>query len=158
MKKSSYQAAMAAATGLLLLLGKQKRKKQLQALKDANQKLSDNNLLLHHWLQAKNEGQSIEEYFLSSGYRRIAIYGMGDLANRLVEELADSKIQIDYGIDQDVSCAIARVKTIYSPQEELPDTDAVIVTPYDAFESIRVCLEEKVKCPILSIEEVVWSI
>ena len=65
--------------------------------------LSDHFQLLNHWLEIKNEGKSAASYFEYMNYRHIAIYGMAELANRLLDDLAGSNIIVDYGIDRDVS-------------------------------------------------------
>lgn len=127
-------------------------------LKNRIEVLSDHFQLLNHWLEIKNEGKSVVTYFEEMGYRHIAIYGMAELANRLSEELSESSIHIDYGIDRDICCSIARIDKVYFPDDNLPETDAIIVTPYSSFESIKTILEEKVNCPIISLEEVIWSI
>lgn len=158
MRKSCFKTGILAAGAAAFLLWRRREQRRLKSLRAANQKLSDNYLLLHHWLEIKNEGRSVAEYLLSKGCRRIGVYGMGDLANRLAEELEDSGVQIMYGIDRDISCTHARIRELYSPEQELPSADAIIVTPYEAFESIRSCLEKKTDCPILSIEEMVWSV
>lgn len=93
------------------------------------------------------------------GYSRIAIYGMAELANRLTEDLAGSGVEIVYGIDRDAGCSISRIAEVYSPQEDsLPEVDVVVVTPYYALEAIKNDLSGKVVCPVVSIEEVVWSV
>ena len=101
----------------------------------------------------------MRDYFVMMEFRRIAIYGMAELANRLTEELEGSGIEILYGIDRDAGCSISRIAEVYSPKEhKFPDVDAVIVTPCYAFESIQQDLAGKMDCPIISIEEVVWSV
>lgn len=120
--------------------------------------LSDHFQLLNHWLELKTEGKSISSYFEEMGYFHIAIYGMAELANRLSDDLADSNISIDYGIDRDISCTITRMKEVYYPEDDLPKTDAIVVTSYSSFESIKRILEPKVTCPIISLEEVIWSV
>ena len=138
---------------------RKRHKKEKGALLSANNKLSDNYQLLNHWLEVKNEGKSLAGYFLEMGYSRIAIYGMAELANRLTEDLAGSGVEIVYGIDRDAGCSISRIAEVYSPQEDsLPEVDAVIVTPYYALEAIKKDLSGKVACPVVSIEEVVWSV
>ena len=127
-------------------------------LKNRIEVLSDHFQLLNHWLEIKNEGKSVVTYFEEMGYRHIAIYGMAELANRLSEELSESSIHIDYGIDRDICCSIARIDKVYFPDDNLPEIDAIIVTPYSSFESIKTILAEKVNCPIISLEEVIWSI
>lgn len=132
--------------------------KRITALKSVNDKFSDNYQLLNHWLEIKNEGKNLARYFADMEYRRIAIYGMAELANRLSEELAGSGVEIVYGIDRDASCSISRIADVYSLQDPLPEVDVIIVTPYYAFETIKKDLEKKVKCPVVSIEEIVWSV
>lgn len=150
--------AIASVGSLLAALWEKRHRIRMQALEAEKNKLLDNYQLLNHWLEMRNEGHSAAEYFENMGYRHIAIYGMAELANRLSEELLNSGIQIDYGIDKDVSCTIARIEEVYSLQDELPLTDVIVVTPYYAFESIYKNLKEKIDCPIISIEDVIWSI
>lgn len=120
--------------------------------------LSDHFQLLNHWLEIKGEGKSTADYFKEMGYGHIAIYGMGDLGIRLAEDLEGGSVCVDYGIDRDISCSIARIEEVYTPEDELPDTDTIVVTPYAVFEEIKKNLENKVNCPIISLEEVVWSV
>lgn len=133
-------------------------KKQLQSSQWHIKRFQDHYWLLNHWLELKNEGKSTATYFEDMGYRHIAVYGMAELGNRLMEDLEDSSVQIDYGIDRDISCSIARIDEVYYPEDELPETDVIVVTPYSMFEEIKELLEKKVKCPVISLEEVVWSV
>lgn len=134
------------------------QKKQLQTSQWHVQRFQDHYWLLNHWLELKNEGKSTASYFEEMGYRHIAVYGMAELGNRLMEDLEDSSVQIDYGIDRDISCSIARIDEVYYPEDDLPETDIIVVTPYSMFEEIKELLEKKVKCPVVSLEEVVWSV
>jgi len=139
-------------------LAKPHRERRVSGLQDRVNILSDHFQLLNHWLEIKNEGKSTVSYFEEMGYRHIAIYGMAELANRLAEDIAGSSVQIAYGIDRDVCCSIARIGEVYYPDDDLPEADAVIVTPYSSYEDIRAVLEKKVECPVISLEEVIWSI
>lgn len=152
-------AAIACSVGIagVYYVKRQDRKKQAR-LKNRILVLSDHFQLLNHWMEIKSEGKHIGSYFEEMGYHHIAIYGMAELANRLSEELADSAVTIDYGIDRDAACTIARIAEIYNPEDDLPQTDAIIVTPYSVFDEIKDVLEKKVDCPIISLEEVVWSV
>lgn len=131
-----------------------KKKKQLEE----KNKLLDNYYLLNHWLEIKNLGKSVSEYFEWMGYNKIAIYGMAELGNRLMEDLKGSSIEVVYGIDRDVSCAISRIGEMYNITDDLPDVDVIVVTPFYAYESIKSNLKKKVDCAIVSLEEVVWSV
>ena len=137
---------------------RQREKRKADRLQDRINVLSDHFQLLNHWLEIREEGKSTADYFLEKGYHHIAVYGMAELAIRLSEDLEGSPVRIDYGIDRDISCSQARIREVYSPEDDLPETDAIVVTPYAAFREIRKILEGKVSCPVVSLEEVVWSI
>ena len=160
LKIKTLQMAVAAMGGLIFgLCGRDiKQREKAEGLQNRINVLSDHFQLLNHWLEIKNEGKSTVCYFEEMGYHHIAIYGMAELAIRLSEDLKGSSISVDYGIDRDVSCSMARSDEVYSPDDNLPETEAVIVTPYAAFEDIKKNLRMKVNCPIISLEEVVWSI
>lgn len=158
MKLSLKTFAVAIGSLTTIYFVKKYQSQKIDSLKQRIEVFSDHFQLLNHWLEIKNEGKSIATYFEEMGYRHIAIYGMAELANRLSEELSESSVHIDYGIDRDICCSIARIDKVYFPDDNLPETDAIIVTPYSSFESIKTILAEKVNCPIISLEEVIWSI
>lgn len=156
--KIKFNTIIWGSTLLYVYVMKYYKEKEIKNKKKRIDVSSDHFQLLNHWLEIKNEGKSIATYFEEMGYRHIAIYGMAELANRLSEELSESSVHIDYGIDRDICCSIARIDKVYFPDDNLPETDAIIVTPYSSFESIKTTLEKKVNCPIISLEEVIWSI
>lgn len=156
--KLSLGIGITALGSLAVYFINKREKKKMHNLKNRIEVLSDHFQLLNHWLEIKNEKKSLVSYFEEMGYRHIAIYGMAELANRLSEELCGSSVSIDYGIDRDISCSQARIDQVYFPEDDLPETDAIIVTPYSSFETIKQILEAKVNCPIISLEEVVWSV
>lgn len=151
-------AGLAGGLAIGTFLAKLRGERRVSGLQDRVDILSDHFQLLNHWLEIKSEGKSTASYFEEMGYYHIAIYGMAELANRLAEDIAGSPIQIAYGIDRDVSCSIARIGEVYFPEDNLPEADAIIVTPYSSYEDIRAAMEKKVKCPVISIEDVIWSI
>ena len=135
-----------------------KKNKQIAYLQQMTNKFTDFYQLMNHWVELKSEGKSVADFFREQNYYNIAVYGMADMANRLYEDLEGTNVKIVYGIDRDVCCTGARVENIYSMHEELPQADVIVVTPFYAFDSIKCALEKKTDCPIISIEEVLWSI
>ncbi len=115
-------------------------------------------LLLLHWIESVYLGHNVSDFFIEEGYKKIAIYGMGDLANRLMDALADSEVQILYGIDRDAAGTVCKIKDIYSLEDDFPDVDVIVVTPFYVYDSIYELLHKKTNIPILSIEEVIWSL
>lgn len=111
-------------------------------------------LLMDQWVKVKQEGKKIEAYFIKNNYKRIAIYGMGSVGLRLVKELKDTEIEIAYGIDQNSANIYSDIKLV-TMGEELSDVDAVIVTVAGGFDAISDKLSERMKCPIVAIEDII---
>lgn len=103
-KKSALEIAAVFALGMVfgMTVTNELKKKRLEEQRKAADKFSDFYQLLSHWLEVKNLGGSTAAYFEEMGYRKIAIYGMGELANRLSEDLGKSGIVIAYGVDRNV--------------------------------------------------------
>ena len=113
--------------------------------------------LVNQWLVLKNEGKSLTVFFEKKGYKKIALYGMGELGNRVLEELKDSDIEIAYAIDKK-SDYIYTDLTIKSLDDTLEQVDAIIVTPIFAYDEIEELLLERVDYPIISLEDVVFGV
>ena len=113
--------------------------------------------ILNQWLVLLHEGKNIEQYFKKNQYHKIAIYGMGEIGNRLYEELKDSSIEVAYAIDKNAGSAYAHLE-VYSLEDEFEEVDAIVVTTAFAFEEIKDKLENKINCPIISLEDVVFEV
>jgi len=106
------------------------------------------------WLEKKIDGEKLGSKIFNSGYRRVAVYGMGRLGRCLVDELSMSEVRVLYGID-------IRGKELYydipifMPSEELGNVDAVIVTVSGSIEQIKKILRKKMDCPILSLGDII---
>lgn len=113
------------------------------------------NILLE-WLSIKQKGELIELYFIKHNYNTIAVYGMGELGNRLINELHESDIKVAYAIDKNEACVYPEIE-IKEPGEPVDDVDAVIVTPIWNFDEIKEVLEGYMNCPIISLENVIYE-
>lgn len=113
--------------------------------------------MLNQWLALKQEGKSLEQYFVDNNIKTIAIYGMGEMGNRLYDELKDSSIEVKYAIDKNADSTYAEVD-VYELEDSLEDVDAIIVTAIFAFDEIEENISEAVDYQILSLEDVVYSI
>ena len=125
------------------------------------QKLADKHLalflMMNQWVKVKQEGKSLVRYFEKKKYESIAIYGMSYAGETLADELKGSNIKIAYGIDRNANNIYTDFEVV-SPNDELESVDAVVVTSITYFEEIRNILEEKMDCPILSLEDVLYEI
>ena len=113
--------------------------------------------ILNKWFALRSAGKKVEDYFLDKGYDKIAVYGMGELGSRLIEDLKDSKVHVAYGIDNKPATAYGEV-TVYGVEDELPIADVIVVTPTFAFEDIKQTLESITDIPVVSLEDVIFSL
>lgn len=110
------------------------------------------------WLKVEFDCYNIEDYFIERGYKTIAIYGMGELGNRLHERLEKSSIVISYGIDKDPTLAFADLDILAFDEEEcFTDVDCIVVSSIHVYDSIKKGLRNKCDCDIISLEDVVYG-
>lgn len=113
--------------------------------------------MLNQWLVLKQEGKSLEKYFIDNNYKTIAIYGMGEIGTRLYEDLKNTNIEIRYAIDQNVAGTYSDLEVL-DKDGELAEVDVVVVTPIFAFDEIEKELSERVDFPIVSLEDVLYEV
>lgn len=149
-------------TGLSLLLGAStgavavglNQKKKNETTDDLLKKMGEFYKLLLKWLEIEQKGHSIRSYFTDNGYKTIAIYGMKELGERLFDELRDSEVEVKYIIDKKAETMYADVDII-TPDEDLEEVDAIVVTAIHYMDEIEEMLEQKVDYPILSLTEII---
>lgn len=117
--------------------------------------------LTNKWISIKNEGKSLSQYFEDQNYKKICIYGMGELGSRLLEELKESEIEVAFAIDKNTGSTNAEIE-IYDIEEIsdelMKDIDVIVVSAIFAFDEIEELLREKVSCLVISLEDVVFSL
>lgn len=141
------------------LFGKYKSQKKqiLQSEKDG-EKYYDYYQLLVKWMKLQYDGKKIEDYFLEEGIQDIAIYGIGLFADLLIESLKESGVNILYGIDKNTLNPDAKLSEIYNSNDNLPEVDCIVVTPFLDFDIIKSTIEKKCDYKIVSIQEIIYSI
>lgn len=146
---------LAGAGSMLLLL--QKINKNMQKENDQRiLKFKSYYSMLNQWLGVKQNNGNLATYFNENGYKNIAIYGMGEMGNRLYDELKDTSVNVAYGIDKNPGECYSDLE-IFEISGNLPDVDAIIVTAVFAYEDIKKDIEAIVKCPIISLEDIVYE-
>lgn len=114
-------------------------------------------LMMNQWVKIKQEGKNLSEYFEKNGYQKIAVYGMSYAGETLVDELRGTEIKVVYGIDKNVVNIYSDLE-IVSMEDNLAMVDAVVVTAITFFDEIEEQLSQKVNCPILSLEDILYEI
>ena len=129
---------------------------QEKHIKNLNSSLNKQRMFygeLVNWVKLKQKNYSISDYLASMGYSVVAIYGMKELGELLLDELRESSIEVLYAIyqnDDNVSPPIE----VYTPSEDLSKVDVIIVTVQGSYEIIYDALSKKVDCAIISIDDV----
>lgn len=113
--------------------------------------------MMNQWVKVKQEGKNLSSYFEKNGYQNIAIYGMSFAGETLVNELENTKTNVLYGIDKNVKSLYLDID-IVEPASELKEVDAVVVTAITFFEEIEKILSDKVQCPIISLEDILYKV
>lgn len=150
MQKRMLQNCAAFLTGMgVAMVLKRKRKIQDKAV----DKYFLYYNLLNKWMKQKEKGISVTEKLHQWGIKEVAIYGMGDIARHLQWELADTDVRIKYAIDQS-ELSVIDIDT-YLPNSELPQVDAVIVTPILDYENISAFLRQKMSASVICITELI---
>lgn len=109
---------------------------------------------MRNWMQLRLNGGSIEKRLMEAGHYSVAIYGMGIHGRMLYEDLRDTQISVKYFIDKQKKEGLGGVP-VYSLEEELPDVDAVIITPYLEFASIQQVLQDKIRSRMIPLNALV---
>ncbi len=129
--------------------------------RDENQQLANKHLaimkLYDRWMQTKQEGKSVIDYFHANNIKSIAIYGMSFVGQRLYDELKDSDITVRYCIDKNATGIYTDVD-IVSPEDELEDVDAIVVTAIYFFNEIEEKLGAKTDIEIMSLEDILFEL
>ncbi|MDE7430492.1 MAG: hypothetical protein K2N34_01010 [Lachnospiraceae bacterium] len=148
--------AIGAAAAGLSVMGKHfgDRVKAIRKMSDKHLTLF---LMMNQWVKVKQTGKSLVAFFEEEGYKEIAIYGMSYAGETLVEELAGSNVKIKYGIDKNADRIFADFDVV-EPESSLDEVDAIVVTSITFFDEIEVMLREKVNCPIISLEDILYTL
>lgn len=122
--------------------------------------------VVEQWLCNKIYRKEIGEYLLAELYlRSIAIYGAGRMGEFLYDDLVGYKeLSVEYFIDKNADALyygiddmnILNLRELGSAKE----VEAIIVTPYLYFESIKKDLEDvlRYKTQIISLEDIICKV
>lgn len=114
-------------------------------------------LMMNQWVKVKQEGKNLSEYFEKNGYKKIVVYGMSYAGETLINELRDTQIKVVYGIDKNADTIYADVDVL-SLEDEFSAVDAVVVTVITFFKEVEEKLSEKMECPIISLEDILYEV
>ncbi len=113
--------------------------------------------LNNKWISLKESNKRLSEYFIENQIKRIAVYGLGDVGLNLCREIMQDGIEVKYAFDGNL-IRYDSIIPIRKLEDDLDEVDAVVVTVVDEFETIKKELLLKFSCPIIAIDDVIYSI
>lgn len=158
METVNYVAAALSGMAIGAAFQRKRDKACQEGLKSCGDKYYEYFQLLNRWMAARNEGKRVSDFLQGEGIGKVAVYGMGDLADRLAEELEGGPVAVLYGIDRDVSCTNARIADIRSLDDRLEEVDAIVVTPFLSAGEIGASLRQKCPYRLIALDEIIYSL
>lgn len=105
-----------------------------------------------YWMMHKG---SYAGYLSGLGIKKIIVYGIGYLGKSLIDELEHSNVKVLYAVDVNPAEAMPGLKVV-PPSEIKEGADTVIITAISSYEEIKKNIGRYIKCPIVSIEDVIY--
>ena len=110
-----------------------------------------------YWMHLKIHNHSLAEYFVHGGYSNVAIYGMGYLGIRLLEELKMSPIEVVFCIDRDaknMECEIP-IYEFHEVECSIGKADIIVITALSGYDEIERKIHNQYDIPVVSIKDVI---
>lgn len=113
--------------------------------------------ILIRWIALYQENETIAGWMAERGYKRIAVYGMGELGELIYRELVRENLDVRCAIDKNAdNLNLKKIKAL-KPMDDLPELDVVIVSLPRYFEQIRSDLGHITRADIVSIEDIIFE-
>lgn len=157
MKKGITGILIVALSGISVAATTVVLNKKMTKRDKAAQKVHELYMVFNRWLQIRQEGKNLAEYFYKKNYKTVAIYGMKELGERLYDELTSADIAVPYVIDKNADSIFADVDVVI-PDDKLKPVDVIVVTAITYFDEIEKILSKKIDCPIVSLEDILYEI
>lgn len=113
-------------------------------------------VILRKWLSTNQNGIDLSNYFKNNSYKKVAIYGLGELGRCLVDEISKDNI-IVCGIDKDISDMnydfdLYKADDVDKIEQKI---DVVVVTAISYFSSVKAMLQNSLDCDIVSLQDII---
>lgn len=139
----------------LLKVREEKLAQQIQTANSSLERKNDFYLFMRNWVELHQSGMNIADKLQQEEILTVAIYGAGKHGIMLYHELKASKVKVAYWIDKNQGAETIEECPVMGVDTELPEVDAVIVTPYREFQAIESILKEKTKAKIIPLDRLV---
>lgn len=130
-------------------------KKELEREKAGVKKMGGVLALANQIIRANSQGKTISGNIEELGIRTVAIYGMGEIGERMMEDiLLNSSVKLLYGIDVKASELYMAVPVYTLDQAAVMEKpDLILLTVGGGSDSLRKEIREKMSCEVMTIGE-----
>ena len=133
----------------------------VEQLRKTNGKITSFYYLLINWVKNYQNEQNCFQCLKEDGYLNAAIYGIKELGERTYYGCKASGINVPFFIDKCGANEVFmdRAIPVINPNSDLlygDKVDVIIVTAVANYDEISMELEDRISCPILSLEEVIY--
>ena len=112
--------------------------------------------LMCKWVSLKSRNVSVSSILSKCGIEKIAIYGAGKHGRLLYDEIkTEGIVSVIYWVDRNKNLEVSDSIPIVLCEDITDEADAVIVTPYLYFESIKAEVEKYYSGAIISLEDLI---
>ncbi len=121
---------------------------EMKKLQETNRILSERLNLLDKWLEKRIAGKWIGDYLKKQKINTVAVYGLGAVAERLLEELDKSGIAVTYIVERRRDLQGGQYDGIPVLSANLirkyKDVQMIIVTPFHAIDKIKENIKKEI--------------
>lgn len=141
-----------------ILVIKKKSRYERTIVEEENEirRINNNNVLLKDWLALKQKGVVLSEWFTRNNISKVVLYGYGMLGKAFYVEIMNSDIELIAIVDKNYEKIYANVPVV--GLDNIPESDAIIVSVINYFDDIERDLLGRCKCPIISLEDIIYGV
>ncbi len=110
--------------------------------------------LLDQWMKYREEEKSIVKWLTKRGINSIIIYGYGIFGRHLLTELQTEEFVVSCIIDKEQTTT-EDGQAIITPEEELPEADAIIVTAITSFYEIYRYYRDRFEGAVIPFDQII---
>lgn len=127
---------------------------RLAALNELCEKYYEMMRIQNLWMEKMENGVMITDLLKRRGYHNIAIYGIGYLGNRLLNQIDTSEVEVSYIIDKKGGSVYGDIPVVRLTSDLKP-VDVIIVSSTYYYYEIKKNIEEHLSYDVISIEKLV---
>jgi len=114
--------------------------------------------VMKKWNLLLERNRDFKDFFKQHNYKRIGIYGMGNLGCKLYDELVTVAVDVVYVVDQNPEGLMEWVE-VKRPDEELKDIDVLVITVINEEMKLIHYYKNKLIADVVGISEVIdWLV